>query len=99
MLKIATQNGAISQGRHDTGIIKEGYRADFAVLRLDRPHMTPIHDVISDIVYSAQSADVEMTVVDGEIVYKDGVCMGFDIYEAMEKASKAAHRIAAELNQ
>ncbi|MDR0838497.1 MAG: amidohydrolase [Oscillospiraceae bacterium] len=97
VVRMATQNGAAAQGRADTGVIKAGFKADFAVLNLGKPHLTPVHDVMSDIVFAAQAGDVEMTVVDGRIVYRDGEFLLFDAREAMEKAAKSAARIAGEL--
>ncbi|MDR0862033.1 MAG: amidohydrolase, partial [Oscillospiraceae bacterium] len=94
MLRAATVSGAIAQGRADTGLIKVGYRADFAVLDTDKPHLTPTHDALSSVVFSAQASDVCMTVVDGRIVYKDGEVLLFNAREAMNKAAAAARRIA-----
>ena len=98
VIRMATKNGAAGQGRFDTGTIAVGNRADLAVLNLNKPHLTPVHDIISDIVFATQASDVEMTIVDGELVYRNGEFLKFDIFGAMEKAEQAAHRIAAELN-
>jgi 5-methylthioadenosine/S-adenosylhomocysteine deaminase len=97
IIKLATSGGAIAQGRLDTGAIKVGNRADFAVIDLDRPHLTPIHDLTSSVVFAAQGSDVVMTVVDGEVVYRDGEFPRFDVRDAMARASAAATRIAGEL--
>ena len=98
VIQMATKNGAAGQGRLDTGAIAVGNKADLAVLNLNKPHLTPVHDIVSDVVFAAQSSDVEMTIVDGEIVYRNGEFLGFDIFEAMEKAAQSAKRIAAELS-
>jgi len=98
VLRMATVVGAKAQGRTDCGLIKEGYRADLAVLNMKNPHMMPVHDVLTDIVYSAQQSDVETTIVDGEMVYHNGVFTMFDADEAIEKACQSAKRIASELN-
>jgi len=97
VLKMATVNGARGQGRTDTGLIKEGYKADLVMLDIDKPHLTPRFDFLSNLVFSAQSSDIVMTVVDGRIVCKDGHVLTFDVSEAIEKAFKAAMRIADEL--
>ncbi|MDR2530866.1 MAG: amidohydrolase [Oscillospiraceae bacterium] len=77
--------------------ITDGGSADFAVVRLDRPHMVPAHDVRENLVFSAQASDIEMTVVNGRIVCRDGRVSGFDLDAAMRHVSDSAHRIAAEL--
>ncbi|NLB29146.1 MAG: amidohydrolase family protein, partial [Clostridiales bacterium] len=97
ILGMATESGAVGQGRQNTGAIAVGKCADLAMLNLDRPHLTPVHDILSSLVFAAQSGDVEMTVVDGEIVYKNGEFLKFDIFRAVEKAGQAAKRIASEV--
>jgi 5-methylthioadenosine/S-adenosylhomocysteine deaminase len=98
ILSMATRGGAIAQGRLDTGLIKEGYRADLAVIDFGKAHLSPSHDYIANTVYAAQASDVELTVVDGNIVYRDGEFPGFDVAEAIEKSKAAAARIAGELS-
>lgn len=97
MIKIAARGGALAQGRIDCGVIKPGARADFAVLNLNKPHMTPSFDPLSNAVFSAQASDVEMTVVDGKIVYRSGEFSGIDIEKVKYMAEKSALRIASEL--
>ena len=97
VMRMATLGGAIAQGRVASGVIKVGAMADFAMLSLDKPHHAPSFDLASGLVSAAQASDVEMTVVDGRIVYRDGECLLFDMREAMAMARKAAHRIAAEM--
>jgi 5-methylthioadenosine/S-adenosylhomocysteine deaminase len=97
LLRMATVNGARAQGRGDTGAIRAGYKADLAVLDLDRPHLVPAHDILSNVVFAAQGSDVVMTVVDGKILSRDGEFLTFDVRGAMERARAAARRIAEEL--
>jgi 5-methylthioadenosine/S-adenosylhomocysteine deaminase len=94
ILKMATLHGAAAQGRADTGRIAVGARADLAVIDLEKPHLTPSHDLLANAVFAAQSCDVVMTVVDGEIVYRDGKILTFDAGEAMKNTAAAARRIA-----
>jgi 5-methylthioadenosine/S-adenosylhomocysteine deaminase len=97
VLKMASLNGARAQGRGDAGVIKPGFKADLAVLNLDKPSLTPLHDVLSGAVFSAQGSDIEMTIVDGKILYAGGEFTTFDVREAAKKASAAAGRISKEL--
>ncbi len=69
-LKMATINGARALGFDDLGMIKEGYLADLVVVDLDTPHLKPLYDPISSLVYSAKCGDVEYTMVNGNIVYE-----------------------------
>lgn len=72
ILRMATRNGALLQGRTDSGLIREGFCADLAVVDFNRPHLQPVHDMLSSLVYSAQGSDVVLTMADGEILYRDG---------------------------
>ena len=96
-LKCATYNGAVAQGRNDCGKMKEGFRADLIVLDLNRPHLRPIHDLATNVVYSASGSDVVLTMVDGEVLYKDGIFLTMDIEETIAKTEEAVQRILKRL--
>ncbi|HIV85576.1 MAG TPA: amidohydrolase [Candidatus Monoglobus merdigallinarum] len=70
VLKMATISGAKALGYDDLGALKSGWLADMIVLDFDKPHLKPLHNVMSSVVYSAKCSDVEYTVVNGKIVYK-----------------------------
>ena len=78
-LRAATVNGALAQGRDDTGILKKGYEADIIMLDFDRPHLVPCHNTVSNIVYSSRGSDVVMTMVAGRILYENGEFKTIDI--------------------
>ncbi|MCR5808780.1 MAG: amidohydrolase [Clostridiales bacterium] len=90
-LKMATVNGAKGQGREgETGVIEEGYRADLIMIDASSPHMRPIYDPISSVVYSARGSDVRMTMVDGKVLYLDGEYKTVDVKEAIREVEEAA---------
>jgi cytosine/adenosine deaminase-related metal-dependent hydrolase len=69
VLEMATLNGAQALGLADQiGSIEVGKRADFIVINMDAPHLTPVWDPVSTIVYAAQGSDVDTVVIDGQIV-------------------------------
>lgn len=98
ILRMATLNGARSQGRMDTGSIKVGNRADMVIVDLDRPHLHPIFDIRSNIVYSAQSEDICLSMIDGKVVYKDGELANIDVERVIFEADKIKDRILSELS-
>ncbi len=73
ILRAATIDGAWALGiGHLTGSLEVGKRADLVLLDLDRPHLTPVHDVAALLVFAAGRADVTHVFVDGELVLADG---------------------------
>jgi len=54
------------------GSIVPGKRADFIAVSLDRPHLQPVYDPYSHLVYAAKSSDVEWVFIDGRPLKKEG---------------------------
>jgi cytosine/adenosine deaminase-related metal-dependent hydrolase len=68
-LEMATRNGAQALGLEaDVGSIEAGKRADFIVINMDAPHLTPLWDPVATMVRSAVGSDVDTVVVDGRLV-------------------------------
>ena len=97
IFKMATVNGALYQGRTDTGVIKVGNKADLVVLDFDRPHLTPCYDVLTNIVFAAQASDVVLTMVDGNVLYRDGKFKTIDMAKVREKVSYFLPKILEQL--
>ena len=79
MLPIATVNGALAQGRENCGRIKTGYRADAVLIDLDAVNTIPSYGYETTLLYSARGNDVKMTMVDGRVLYENGVYKTIDI--------------------
>ncbi|MCI0497983.1 MAG: amidohydrolase [Thermoplasmata archaeon] len=84
---MATLAGARALGI-DAGEIAVGKRADIVLVDLHRPEMTPGHDLVSDLVYSASGGCVDTTICDGEVLMLEGVVEGEE--EVLERAREAA---------
>ena len=97
VLYAATRAGAEAQGRLDTGLLKQGYKADLIVMRTDVPNMHPVHNMLSNIVYSASGSDIVMTMVDGKVLYRDGEYTTIDIEQAICETEKATQDILNRL--
>ena len=90
-LKMATVNGAKAQGREgETGMIALEYDADIIMIDTHAPHMRPMYDPISAVVYSAHGSDVKMTMVEGRILYMDGEFMTMDVQDAIRRVEEHA---------
>ena len=79
MLDLATLNGAKSQGRDDCGKLKVGNRADLVIIDLGAINNKPCFDTYATLSYSANSSNVLMTMVDGEVLYRNGEFTTIDI--------------------
>lgn len=93
ILYSATRAGALAQGREDAGLLKEGFRADLVVIDVSGPNMHPVHDMINNIIYSADGKDVLMTMVDGNVCYRDGEYKTIDIEKTIAETEKARLKI------
>jgi 5-methylthioadenosine/S-adenosylhomocysteine deaminase len=72
-LNLATFEGARALGLSaDIGSLEVGKCADFICLRTDLPHVTPIHSVLSQIVYSYQGLEVDTVVCGGQVLLDRG---------------------------
>ncbi len=94
-LKLGTWAGAQALGFDDAGILKPGYQADFLLLHLSSPHMVPIHSLMSNLVYSARSADVSDVFVAGRPLMLNGNLLTIDEERAMAEVSARAKRLSA----
>lgn len=70
-LTAATVNGYEALGFRG-GVLKTGNFADIILIDLAAPNMRPLSDVKKNLVYSADSSNVLMTVAGGKIVYENG---------------------------
>jgi 5-methylthioadenosine/S-adenosylhomocysteine deaminase len=78
-IEMLTQNGAKMQGRADCGKLAAGARADLVMLDFDMVHVMPVYDYCDAFLYSANSSNVVMTMVDGKILYENGEYRTIDI--------------------
>ena len=93
VIQMATANGAKALGLAETtGIIRSGLKADIVILDLDKPHLQPVNDLESLVVYSAQAADVDTVIVDGEILLEAGKLTQLDEAQILREA-QAAHKV------
>lgn len=69
---MATVNGARAAGFGDeTGVLRAGMKADLILIDTDKPHLCPLNDPYSAIVYSVQGSDVDTVIVDGNILMEN----------------------------
>jgi len=71
-LNAATIGGAAAlSAEHKIGSLEAGKKADLIVLDLNQPHLTPIYNPISHLVYAIRGPDVMHSVINGRIVMQN----------------------------
>jgi 5-methylthioadenosine/S-adenosylhomocysteine deaminase len=94
-LLMATRWGAEVLGLGDrTGSIERGKAADIITIDLRKPHLVPLYDIYSHIVYSAMSSDVDSVMVNGRLLMDGRNLMVGDKEAIMAKALEWGGKIA-----
>jgi 5-methylthioadenosine/S-adenosylhomocysteine deaminase len=94
VLKMATVWGAELLGMHkQTGTIEVGKKADLIVIDLEKPHLAPLYNPFSNLVYSASGADVRDVIVNGKILMRNRSFQHVDVEEVMARVREISERI------
>lgn len=93
VFEMATVNGARAAGFDRVGKLQEGWRADIVGLTTNVTRATPIHDLLSHLVFATHGDDVQFTMVDGEVLYADGRMATVDARAVRRRANKLAKNI------
>ena len=88
-LRMATENGAKALGIA-AGVLATGMLADFIVVDFEAPHLTPVYNPVSHLVYAAGAADVRHSVIGGRLVMEDRKLLTLDIEEIFAHAREFA---------
>jgi 5-methylthioadenosine/S-adenosylhomocysteine deaminase len=93
-LLMATRWGSEVLGLGDRiGSIEPGKIADVIIINLDKPHLTPLYNIYSQIVYAAMASDVETVMVNGKMVLNDRKLVTSDEEAILCKAREWRQRI------
>jgi 5-methylthioadenosine/S-adenosylhomocysteine deaminase len=98
VLSIATKDGARALGLGDTvGTLSAGKKADLIVVDFNKPHLTPVYNPYSHLVYAAKSTDVRDVIVNGELLVRDGRLTTVDLPEIIAKGRELSARVKKSL--
>lgn len=89
-LRMATQNGARALGWPDSGAIVPGNLADLILLDCDQPHWRPRHDLVANLLHSAQAGDVSHVMVAGRWLMQDRRLLTLDEERILWEAERRA---------
>ena len=91
VLKMATIEGAKALGIfHKTGSLETGKKADIIIIDTHKPHLTPMYNPFSHLVYAARGHDVSHAIINGRLVMEDRQLLTLDLKEVMAKAMEKA---------
>jgi len=91
---MATMGGAKVLGMDQwIGSIETGKKADIIILDMNQPHLTPLYNYYSQLVYAARGADVKTSIINGRMVMKDRRLLTIDMDMAMKKARSIAAQV------
>ena len=100
VVRMATIEGARVLGLDALiGSVETGKRADLILVDMNQPHLTPLYNPYSHLVYAVRGADVKTSIIDGRIVMENRRLLTIDLAAAMEKVRAIGERIAAEHHQ
>ncbi len=94
VLQMATLGSAQLLGRNDIGSLEVGKAADIAIFDLNKLEYTgALSDPLAALIFSGINHEVDTTIVNGQIVVKDGKLVHIDETEIISKGN----RIASEM--
>jgi len=92
IVEMVTKGGAAALGMADIlGSLESGKKADLITIDLNQPHLTPMYEPCSHLVYAARGADVRDVIIDGRMVMRQRQLVDIDEQEIM--ASKASNNL------
>jgi len=98
VVEMATIDGARALHMDkEIGSLEAGKKADFILIRLDRPNAVPMYDVYAQLAYALKASDVETVVIGGKVVMRDHRVLTVKEDEAVAKAREYRKRIADSL--
>ena len=97
VLKMATLEGARVLGMENLiGSIETGKLADIIILDMNQPHLTPLYNPYSQLVYAARGADVKTSIINGKIVMENRHLLTIDMEKAINNVNQIASHISSE---
>lgn len=94
VLDCATITGAVCLGvSENLGSLEEGKTADLIMIDLKKPHLTPLHDPISHLVYAVRGTDVCTTIVNGKPLMLEKEFLTIEREKTLERAQKNAFEL------
>jgi 5-methylthioadenosine/S-adenosylhomocysteine deaminase len=94
VLKMATIDGAKAIGLDkDIGSLEEGKQADVIIIDTEKPHLVPMYNPVSHIIYTVQASDVRDVIVSGRILVRDQNLLTLNLEDTLKKIAAISRMI------
>jgi 5-methylthioadenosine/S-adenosylhomocysteine deaminase len=80
------------------GSLTPGMKADIIIIDLNQPHLTPLYNEYSHIVYAVNGADVDTVLINGKVVMKNRTLLTINENEVIEMVRTTSQKIRNGLN-
>jgi len=99
VIEMATVNGSEAIGlSKEIGAIMPGKKADIILVDFKKPHLTPLHNPVSHVVYAANGSDVHTVMVDGKILMENREVKTIDEQRVLEEAEERGLAVTRRAN-
>ncbi|MGD9105765.1 MAG: amidohydrolase [Desulfobacterales bacterium] len=94
VLKMATRDGAKAIGldKH-IGSLEPGKQADVIIVDTDKPHLVPMYNPVSHMIYTAQGSDIRDVIVAGRILVRNKNLLTIDLEDILERLTQLSESI------
>lgn len=100
VLAMATIGGARALHlEREIGSLEAGKRADVILVDLSAPHLTPIYNPLSHLVYATKASDVSDTIVNGRVLMRNRRLLTLDEEAIKMKARAYQKQVSRSLKQ
>ena len=89
-LKMGTEYGAEALWLEKTGKLQVGWKADIVLYDMNRPEWCPRHDLVSLLVYSANSSSADTVLCNGRVLMEKGELKTLDEEKILHEANACA---------
>ncbi len=100
VIRMSTIDAARALGLSDiTGSLEPGKKADLIVIDTKKPHLTPMYQPESHLVYAARGSDVDCVIIDGKVVLENRRLLFLDPEKVMDTVDQIAQEIRASVSK
>ncbi|MEM2971566.1 MAG: amidohydrolase [Candidatus Bathyarchaeia archaeon] len=98
ILEMATIEGAKALSwEKEISSIAKGKKADIIIINMAKPHLCPLYNETSHLVYATKASDVETVIINGRIVMENRKIQTLNMENVMGMAEKAKNNLLEKL--